>query len=236
MIIFIKDRPIRILTQKEALLEAETEASDAVVDMRLTPLKVAHLQGHVVLLNATSTTFQKLITFLNNSNLPELQSVMLITKNKKLIEEKINSIFTIVKAAGGIVVKDQKILLMFRRGVWDLPKGKLDNDEKSKKAALRELKEETGVKAELVEKICTTWHSYSENDKQILKKTKWYLMKCIDDSKASPQAEEGIEKLEWFTNKQAMITLKNSYSSIRYVFEQYLSRDGAARAVVSRES
>ncbi len=221
MIIFIKDRPISIFSQKEAQIEAKTETADSIVDMRLTPLKPLHLRGHVVLVNSTSATFQKIIVLFNTIDLTELNSVTLIVKNKKLIEEKIDELFTIVKAAGGIVEKEDKLLLMFRRGVWDLPKGKLDADEKSKKAALRELKEETGVKAEIIEKICVTWHSYIENEKPVLKRTKWYLMKCIDATKAAPQKEEGIDKLEWFTQKEAMLTLKNSYSSIRYVFDEY---------------
>ncbi|RYD74506.1 MAG: NUDIX domain-containing protein, partial [Sphingobacteriales bacterium] len=47
--------------------------------------------------------------------------------------------FTIIEAAGGIVQNDKKdILFIFRRGKWDLPKGKLENKETIETAAARE--------------------------------------------------------------------------------------------------
>ena len=54
--------------------------------------------------------------------------------------------FTIVVAAGGLVQNEKKeILLIFRRGKWDLPKGKLDKGEKLEVCAIREVEEETGL-------------------------------------------------------------------------------------------
>jgi 8-oxo-dGTP pyrophosphatase MutT (NUDIX family) len=224
MIIFIKDRPIRILSQKNRELLAENSMFDTIIDVRLDLLKAAQLQGHVLILNATGIATEKLFNLLNKLDLSELQSVTVVTKYQLSIETRIQKMFTIVKAAGGVVVKDDKILLMHRRGVWDLPKGKLDSGEKSKQAAIREVEEETGVRSELIDKICVTWHTYFENDKQVLKRTKWYLMRCINDSRLKPQKEEGIDKLEWVTEDQAKKLLVNSFSSIRYVFEAYKSK------------
>ncbi len=221
MIIFIKDRPIRILSQKNKETLAENSTFDTVIDVRLNLLKATELIGHVLVLNATAISTEKLFTLLNKLDLSELQSVTVVSKYQTSIEERIQKMFTVVKAAGGIVIKDDKMLLMFRRGVWDLPKGKLDSGEKSKRAAIREVEEETGVQAELIDKICVTWHTYLENDKQILKRTKWYLMRCTNDTNLKPQKEEGIEKLEWVTEAQAKKLLVNSYSSIRYVFEAF---------------
>jgi 8-oxo-dGTP pyrophosphatase MutT (NUDIX family) len=223
MIIFIKDRPIRVLSQKNRESLAENNTFDTVIDVRLDLLKATELIGHVLVLNATAISTEKLFNLLNKLDLSELQSVTVVSKYQTIIEERIQKMFTVVKAAGGVVVKDDKILLMYRRGVWDFPKGKLDSNEKSKRAAIREVEEETGVRAELLDKICVTWHTYLENDKQILKRTKWYLMRCINDVNLKPQKEEGIEKLEWVTETQAKKLLVNSYSSIRYVFEAYKS-------------
>src|SRR5215204_4522110 len=48
--------------------------------------------------------------------------------------------FTLIKAAGGLVVNDDRhLLLIFRRGKWDLPKGKLDPGESLETCALREV-------------------------------------------------------------------------------------------------
>jgi 8-oxo-dGTP pyrophosphatase MutT (NUDIX family) len=221
MIIFIKDRPIRILSQKNRESLAENSTFDTVIDVRLDLLKATELIGHVLVLNATAISTEKLFNLLNKLDLSELQSVTVVAKYQTSIEDRIQKMFTVVKAAGGVVVKDDKILLMYRRGVWDLPKGKLDSGEKSKRAAVREVEEETGVEAELLDKICVTWHTYLENDKQILKRTKWYLMRCVNDNRLSPQKEEGIDKLEWATEVQAKKLLVNSFSSIRYVFEAY---------------
>src|SRR5262245_20291408 len=55
--------------------------------------------------------------------------------------------FTLVQAAGGLVWNDTgKVLLIFRKGMWDLPKGKADEGEKLEDCALREVQEETGLK------------------------------------------------------------------------------------------
>ncbi len=223
MILFIKDRPIRIITQQQAEDSEITAISDQIIDTRLTILKTAHFEGHITLLNITPLGVQKLIQTLESTNIADLQSITLIIKKPELIEKKIKTLFSVVKAAGGIVVKNNKILLMFRRGVWDLPKGKLDSNEKSKEAAIREVEEETGVKAALVDRICVTWHTYWQDDKPILKRTKWYLMTNLDDTNLQPQHEEDIEKLAWLTIKEAKLALTNSYSSIRYVVECYLN-------------
>src|SRR5215831_16424428 len=55
--------------------------------------------------------------------------------------------YRVIKAAGGLVLNDhEEVLLIYRRNMWDLPKGKLDEGEKLRAAALREVQEETGLK------------------------------------------------------------------------------------------
>jgi 8-oxo-dGTP pyrophosphatase MutT (NUDIX family) len=115
---------------------------------------------------------------------------------------------------------------MYRRKKWDLPKGKLDKGENSKEAAVREIEEETGVKAVISDKVCTTWHTYSLNNSRILKKTKWYVLDCTDDSSMRPQLDEQIEKLTWLTQVEGQAILVNSFSSIRYVVESLRKQQG----------
>jgi hypothetical protein len=55
--------------------------------------------------------------------------------------------FNIIEAAGGIVQNEKKeLLFIFRRGKWDLPKGKMENNENALQCAEREIEEETGAK------------------------------------------------------------------------------------------
>ena len=55
------------------------------------------------------------------------------------------SFFKVIEAAGGVVMNEKNdILVIFRSGKWDLPKGKIDKNESIRSAALREVMEETG--------------------------------------------------------------------------------------------
>lgn len=220
MIVFIDDRPIRLVSAKKASQLDDLTHYDQIVDTRLELLKENALKGHLLLLNATPTMVEKVVYLVQNANVSDLQSVTLICVNKEQCEERFTSLFKVVKAAGGVVFKGDQMLLMFRRGFWDLPKGKLDDGESSRQGAAREVEEETGVRTLLEEKICTTWHTYSMNGSRILKRTKWYRMRLLDERKMAPQHDEGIEKLAWFDRKQAQAVLTNSFSSIRYVVEQ----------------
>lgn len=219
MVLFFDDRPVTIIRSNE-LSHRDSSYFDAIVDLRLTKLKTLHLDGHVLLLNTTSSLILQIVQLLQNEPPKELLSITLATDDKLAIEEKIKGMFKVIKAAGGIVTKGGDYLLIYRRRKWDLPKGKLDKGEESRKAAVREIEEETGVKGIIQNKICTTWHTYTENNSKILKRTKWYLLECVDDSKMQPQAEEEIEKLEWLSPRQAQALLVTSFSSIRYVVDR----------------
>ncbi len=218
MILFLNDRPVHIIQPAE-LEEAVTSTYDHIVDLRLSKFKAADFTGHVLLLNATPTLAVQVVERLDQH--PEdLLSVTMVGKNKKVIEEKIKGQFKVIKAAGGIVLKNNQWLLMFRRKKWDLPKGKLDRGESSRTAAVREIEEETGVKAKIKGKICTTWHTYTLQNNRILKKTKWYVLECQNDAAMNPQADEGIERLEWLPYPDVEKILVNSFSSIRYVADR----------------
>jgi len=100
----------------------------------------------------------------------------------------------LIRAGGGLVENEKgEVLFMFRRGKWDLPKGKLDPGETLESCALREVKEETGVsQLELIQFLLVTEHEYEERGLFILKETHWYRMKTTSHESLIPQTEEDI--------------------------------------------
>ena len=135
------------------------------------------------------------------------------------VEEVLNCFkkkLTLVLAAGGLVhTNDNHLLLIFRRGKWDLPKGKLDEKERLEACAVREAKEETGLNEVHLEKpLCITYHTYHENGKHILKETHWYLMKSEKQQAFIPQTEEDISKCEWVPAEKLAPYMDNTHASI----------------------
>ncbi|MEP6846157.1 MAG: NUDIX domain-containing protein [Panacibacter sp.] len=128
-------------------------------------------------------------------------------------------------AAGGLVTNEHNELLMiFRRGKWDLPKGKLDDGETITQCAAREVEEETGMRnLELGNFIGLTFHEYFDkwiNDDAI-KETHWYAMKVKGSPTPTPQAEEHIEKIIWAGDAAIKECLKNSYQNIEDIIAQF---------------
>ncbi len=124
--------------------------------------------------------------------------------------------FTIIQAAGGLVLNEKKeILMIFRRGKWDLPKGKLDNREKLEDCAVREVEEETGLQnVNLLSPLTITYHTYHEGTKYVLKESHWYKMKVNGEQKLVPQTEEDIHEIKWVTNKEAEKLFPDCFPSV----------------------
>jgi len=125
--------------------------------------------------------------------------------------------FHVIVAAGG-VVRNQKneYLFIFKNGIWDLPKGKVDADEELHVAAKREICEECGfVDLEICSLLNQTYHIYYEKNVIKLKETNWFLCKSKQTKNLKPQLEEGITKLKWVPNNKLPVILDNSYNSIK---------------------
>ncbi|WP_276485938.1 NUDIX hydrolase [Paraflavitalea pollutisoli] len=132
------------------------------------------------------------------------------------LEKTFRKKFTLVQAGGGLVLNDDGDLLMiFRRGKWDLPKGKLDAGESLEACAVREVQEETGVQQVVLEKpLVVTYHTYDESGKHILKESHWYLMKAPGNQALIPQTEEQISALKWVPASEVTDYSKNTFPSI----------------------
>ena len=131
-------------------------------------------------------------------------------------------IYEPIDAGGGVVMnEDGAVLMIYRRGKWDLPKGKRDDGEDIAQCALREVSEETGLhKLQLKDKICDTYHVYAQNGQQLLKCTSWYKMQGTSAETLTPQKEENIEQAKWIAEKNMGQVVYKSYEAIREVLQQ----------------
>lgn len=130
--------------------------------------------------------------------------------------------FTYIRAAGGLVFNDvDELLMIFRRGKWDLPKGKVEDGEDVVTAALREVKEETGVSAEVIGgHRFFRYHTYSTYGTPMLKETAWFEMQALPGQQLSPQSEEDIAQAVWVPIAEVDDKLRNSYESVRDLWEE----------------
>ncbi len=153
---------------------------------------------------------------------------MKLRKKRKMMKDKkikSNTLKRII-AAGGVVFRDMdanpQVLLIYRRGVWDLPKGKLEEGESIEECAIREVTEEIGLEAKptIVSPIKQTYHEYERSNTKYGKTTYWYLMK-LDSGHHDfePQKEEGIEKVEWVALERAK--RKVGYDNLKEVLEEF---------------
>ncbi len=90
---------------------------------------------------------------------------------------------------------------MFKRGKWDMPKGRIEEGKSLEKSAIREVNEETGlpIKGLTIEgKLVSTWHTTRHQNIKYLKKTHWFMMRYNGgDDDTIPQIEEGIIECRW---------------------------------------
>ena len=132
---------------------------------------------------------------------------------------------TQIIAAGGLVTNPKgEILWIYRRGFWDLPKGKLDDGETIQTCAVREVQEETGiVGVQLHEMLCFTNHKYFDKylNEEVIKRTYWFHMSIPNAQNGIPQTSEDIEKIEWHALNTARHCLDNTYDNIIEVVEKY---------------
>jgi 8-oxo-dGTP pyrophosphatase MutT (NUDIX family) len=144
------------------------------------------------------------------------------SENKDFFVEDIKKFtekYQLIVASGGLVRNSaEEILFIFRRGKWDMPKGKVDEGESLETCADREIKEETGLKELVLQKpLITTHHIYTEKGKDILKETHWFAFLAPGKQELHPQKEEDIEEAEWADVSNLSKYLANTYPLIKDV-------------------
>jgi len=100
-----------------------------------------------------------------------------------------------IEAAGGMVLNAKgELLMMFRKGKWDMPIGR---------------------------KLQTTYHTYTLKGKKVIKFSHWYFMKYVGNEIPIPQTEEDITEVRWVDKKEAERLIEDAYASIREVVKKY---------------
>jgi 8-oxo-dGTP diphosphatase len=105
-----------------------------------------------------------------------------------------------IEAAGGVVEQDGLIAVVHRPRYddWSLPKGKLDKNESSERAALREVQEETGLSCQLIEELDPV--SYTDNRGRP-KNVRYWRMKVLS---GEFEVNDEVDELRWLSKADAL--------------------------------
>lgn len=151
------------------------------------------------------------------------EGIIIQADNVTQLWKDFKSLYYYIKAGGGLVINPfGKVLLIFRRGAWDLPKGKQDPGETLAQTAVREVCEETGlIDLELIEKLGNGYHCYLMSKQRTLKRTRWYLMQTNSPDQLVLQKEEGIQDAAWFDPREIPTLNMPMFNNIRDVLIRY---------------
>lgn len=170
--------------------------------------KIKHLLNHIDLLEKSK----------------KMNAVILEYKNPEILIADFLNLFKVLPAAGALVINElEEYLMIHRLGYWDLPKGKIEKGEGVRKAALREIEEETGARDVILKKyLLTTWHTYKIKKKRYLKKTFWYSAIAPKQDLVA-QAEENIEQAVWKKFNEIDLNQEPIYKNILDVIESSIA-------------
>ena len=165
-----------------------------------------------------STSFQTILQVFKET---KARKIYLMCDDPAILLKTFKSKLQVVQAGGGLVRNQSgKMLFIFRKGKWDLPKGKIDKGETLENGAKREVKEETGVKKlELNGLAGVTYHIFKRNGKYQLKETHWFHMTTTYTGKLKPQLQEDITEAKWKGPKKTEKALENSYGNIKHLLK-----------------
>lgn len=204
--IYFNDKPLFLTDAIDATIQTYVHHDDAVF--------IDELNSHTIK------------AMIHEMEQPSIHAGVFYHPKLSALKETFFKKFNLVLAAGGLVRNEKnELLLIFRRGKWDLPKGKCEKNEKPDACALREVKEETGLKIlSLKEKIAITYHSYHEGTHFNLKESHWWLMEAGAEQQLIPQTEEGILEIKWVQAMEVKNYRAETFPSVIDVLDGYLAR------------
>ncbi len=149
--------------------------------------------------------------------------LQIVCEDTKASFKEVFADFIKIKAAGGLVKRKETFLLIKRKGLWDVPKGKIDKKEKKEDAAIREVAEECGIDGhKITEPLVVTYHTMKWKGRWAIKRTDWYMMKYKGPRKVVPQINEGITKVKWMSEEHMLSIRGRTYGSINEVLDAYV--------------
>lgn len=126
-------------------------------------------------------------------------------------------------SAGGIVFNNNGQVLITQHSQnkhWSFPKGLLDHPEQTtEQSAIREVKEEGGVEAEIIGKVGYSKYVYKFNGEKIFKIVTYYLMKYSSGDIKDHDWE--VSDIGWYEPEQALKQL--SFSQDKELLEKALT-------------
>jgi len=173
----------------------------------------------VKVLPLKSTPFKNIIRIIRTTRVKRLY---LTHDNPKKLLSGFKKKLPVTIAAGGVVQHEEgKLLFIYRKKRWDLPKGRVDKGETLEGAAKREVKEETGVKKIKVGKLAgVTYHVFKRNNRYQLKETHWFFMKTSYKGVLTPEFKEDITKASWKNKSKTAKAIKKTYPNIEDLFDK----------------
>mgnify|MGYP000010241998 FL=1 len=131
-------------------------------------------------------------------------------------------------SCGGVVIFRGKILLLYknyknRYDGWVLPKGTVEAGEEYKETALREVHEETGVKASALKYVGKSQYTFNTAHDVVVKQVHWYLM-MADSYYSKPQKEEYFEDSGYYKYHEAyhLLRFPNERQILEDAYQQYI--------------
>lgn len=170
-------------------------------------------------LSLQSITLKKIIRIVRTS---KVETLYLVHQNPKKLLPLFKEKLPVVVAAGGVVQnKEGKLLFIYRKKRWDLPKGKVEKGESLEEGALREVMEETGVKKLKVGDLAgVTYHIFKRRNRYQLKESHWFFISSKHEGELVPEAKEDITKAVWKGKKKTIKALEKTYPNIAHLFDE----------------
>ena len=222
MVLFINDRPVYLINNFSS---KQKNYGTVILDFSKQS-NIKEWRKKVLYPNATNDNIVEFFKAIKTIKRFGFKSLTFVVQDIESAKNAIFDQYELVDAAGGVVLNAKKqILMIYRLGVWDLPKGKAENGETIKETAKREVEEECNIEVSLKDEHYISYHTYLHKNRRVLKRTYWFNMNLISDANMTPQKEENIEKVKWMNRKQMHKAMLLTYASIQNVLDHVLSQE-----------